>query len=102
MNTINQLPGLFCLIAPFARVLILFILACSTVVSNAAEPLSELIGFSNVKRLGAFRLPGGDANYARGVIEINPANNSFYLAGHEHRTMLPNMKSRTLFPTVPI
>lgn len=68
------------------RILIsLFILFSAAADSTSLPLTSELISFANIKRLGAFRLPDGDANYARGVIEINPENNSFYLVGHQHR-----------------
>lgn len=65
--------------------IILIITFCPAVNASPYALTTGLLSFSNVKRLGAFRLPDGDTWYARGVIEINPANNSFYLAGHEHR-----------------
>lgn len=53
--------------------------------TDTSAASSGLISFSDIARLGTFRLPGGDANYARGVIEVNSANQSFYMVGHKHR-----------------
>ena len=57
--------------------------------SMAQTPASGLLSFANIKRLGAFRLPNiENTNYARGVIEINPDNNSFYMVGHDQRNLI--------------
>lgn len=63
----------------------LVFIVCSVAGYSRPSYGSELISFSQLKRLGAFRVPNDDSNYARGVIEINPVNHSFYLVGHEHR-----------------